>query len=491
MNSSSSDVLQRVALWAFLAVLALATIVLSVVVGPVGAIVPFGALLFAFILSRVPLRWPLFVVMAMCLVLDNPADRGPWKSPLFLLGSLMTIQLKKTLPVGALILTGAETVLVLMVALYWARRARGNTLDLAGGPRAPKELYYIIWLSLCGTLFAAFWGLSHGGIMKWANWQMDRQLRLPLWCMFCAVVFRGSKDIVPFGRFIIGAASVRAIMAVGVRRAFPETETCTSHGDSVLFAVAVLILLNLVLEEPSRANLQRMAVFLPLLVLGMIANDRRIVWPNIVLGGVFAFFLTRWSVLKLKLVRAGIASVPLALVYVAIGWNSGSKVFKPVQLLRSIVDAKSDGSSNWRELENFNLHQTFIQNPLLGIGLGKPFNEVVKLPAVPYDLEPYLPHNSILGLWAFTGWLGFTCIWMLLALGVYFGVRTYRSTTVPLYRVASVSLVATLVVCMLQAFGDMGFGGWPWTFTLAPGLAIVAKLAIETGAWRHSNGRLR
>ena len=43
-----------------------------------------------------------------------------------------------------------------------------------------------------------------------------------------------------------------------------------------------------------------------------------------------------------------------------------------------------------------------MQNPLVGSGFGHPFIERVKLPDVTasYELEPYVPHNSVIGLWA-------------------------------------------------------------------------------------------
>src|SRR5690606_19850791 len=155
--------------------------------------------------------------------------------------------------------------------------------------------------------------------------------------------------------------------AVFVRRMYPDAATCTSHADSILFATAVMILLVLVLEQPVRANIQRACLILPVLTLGMIANDRRIVWANILVSAIFTFFLTRWSTIKLKLVRWSLASIPVIALYILIGWNAGSKIFKPVQTIRSMVDAKSDESSNWRELENYDLFYTFLQNPVLGI----------------------------------------------------------------------------------------------------------------------------
>jgi len=59
-----------------------------------------------------------------------------------------------------------------------------------------------------------------------------------------------------------------------------------------------------------------------------------------------------------------------------------------------------DASTRWRDWENYDLVVTFKQNPLFGSGFGHPYVEAIKLPDITksYELEPYIPHNSVLGL---------------------------------------------------------------------------------------------
>ena len=82
----------------------------------------------------------------------------------------------------------------------------------------------------------------------------------------------------------------------------------------------------------------------------------------------------------------------------------------------------------WRDLENYDLFYTLRHNPVLGTGYGHGYTEVVWLPDVSnaYALYRFLPHNSILGLWAYGGLVGFTALWTMLVVGVFLAARAYR-----------------------------------------------------------------
>ncbi|WP_410964327.1 hypothetical protein, partial [Salmonella sp. SAL4447] len=63
----------------------------------------------------------------------------------------------------------------------------------------------------------------------------------------------------------------------------------------------------------------------------------------------------------------------------------------------------------------------------MGRGFGHQFDAPVVLPDISFFAEyRYMPHNSVLGLWGFTGWLGFTGLFMALVVAVFLAVRIYR-----------------------------------------------------------------
>jgi hypothetical protein len=195
---------------------------------------------------------------------------------------------------------------------------------------------------------------------------------------------------------------------------------------------------------------------------------------------VTLYLATPDNPIKKKLRRSLFFLSPLVAAYFAIGWNSKAAIFKGAQMARSVVEPSTDGSSLWREIENYDILFTFRMSPILGQGYGHPFWEVIPLPAVPYDLERFCPHNSILSLWAFCGYFGFTALTLLWAASAYYAMRAYHASRVPVDRAAAISCMGAVMIYMVQCYGDMGLGAWTGVFILGPSIAIAGKLATAT-----------
>jgi hypothetical protein len=253
----------------------------------------------------------------------------------------------------------------------------------------------------------------------------------------------------------------------------------------MLFADAFLVLLVIFFERPGPRHLAMAAAALPILAWGMIANNRRLVWVELLAALLVLYFITPFTRLKKRIAQAVACSLPVILLYVAVGWSSGAKVFAPVRVLRSVMDSEADRSTLWRDWENYNLFYTVRTHPLIGTGFGHGYTEVVKLPDISenYELYRYAPHNSVLGLLAYAGLIGFAGMWLFIPLGVFFAVRSYRFSTTPRDRSTALATVGILVAYLVHCYGDMGLGTWTSVFTVAPALALVAKQAVATGAW--------
>jgi O-antigen ligase len=195
------------------------------------------------------------------------------------------------------------------------------------------------------------------------------------------------------------------------------------------------------------------------------------------------YFMTGPTPVKRKIQRGLKLISPLIALYIAVGWGSNAGVFKPVRIIRSAVDSNTDSSTAWRDIENFDLLYTFRQTPIFGTGYGHGFWEIMPLPAVDYQLERFIPHNSILGLWTYCGLVGFTAITLLWVSGVYFGIRAYHASTTPRDKSAALVCFGAFLIHYLQCYGDMGLGSWTGVWMLAPSLAMAGKLAVTTGAW--------
>jgi O-antigen ligase len=156
-----------------------------------------------------------------------------------------------------------------------------------------------------------------------------------------------------------------------------------------------------------------------------------------------------------------------------------------VRTFRSLFDSGVDSSTLWRDWENYDLVYTFRQNPLFGSGLGHPYIAAIELPDVTrvYELEPYVPHNSVLGLWAYGGLVGFALLWVVYPVGMFFTVRAYRWSRTPAERITALGAAAVQICYVMQGYGDLGFGTWGPVFTVAASYALVGKICVANGAW--------
>ncbi len=462
------------------------------VLGAVAPALILGALVAAWML---PLRWSLLVTIFLAITLENPSEQpacGQWKSPFYEVGAALLVHLNVTFRHKILAFSGMDLVLCFLFIVAAFRALTGSRID---GPndrdrRGPIGSFAV--MSLAAVAWMWIYGISRGDAdVASSLWQVQRVAYLPALLLLAQMAFRRREDPAAIGKVIVLAACIKAALAIYIRATVPPPpgepilQYATSHADSMLFGVAFCAVLALVVHRrPGKRLLLALGV-LPLLVAGMVANERRLAWVELAFGVVTVVALTPWSPAKRTVARAALAVSPLVLVYTVVGWGAGSALFQPVRTLRSVIDSKADPSTLWRDLENYDLFFTLRHHALLGTGYGHGYTELVWLPDVSnaYALYRFLPHNSILGLWAFGGLLGFTALWSVLVIGFFLAARTYRHAVTVDDRTAALTTVSMLAVYLVYCYGDLGLGTWTSVFLVAPALAITSKLAVRTGAW--------
>ena len=444
---------------------------------------------------RLPLRWPLLVTTFLALTLENPSDIpacGQWKSPFYEVGAALLVHLNVTIPIKPLIFSGLDIILAYLFLVAAVRYLRSSRIDGPPDAEAAGPIGPFAALSLAGAAWMWVYGMLRGDAdVANSLWQVQRVVYLPLLVFLFRMAFRRAGDPAALGKLIVSAASLKALLAIYIRAtvAPPPGELflqyATSHADSMLFAVAFCATVALVIHRRSGKRAFLAAVVLPLLVAGMVANGRRLAWVELAAGVAVLVTLTPWSTAKRTIARGAIAASPLFFAYAAAGWSSGSAVFQPVHTLRSIIDSKADPSTLWRDLENYDLFYTLRHHAVLGTGYGHGYDEIVWLPDVSrnYALYRFLPHNSILGLWAYGGIVGFTALWTVIVVGLFLAARAYRHAVTVDDRTVTLTAVSTIVVYLVYCYGDLGLGTWTSVFMVAPAFAIASKLAVKTGAW--------
>lgn len=469
----------------------------------VGAIVtPFVFVFGAYAMMRMTIRDSMLRLMFLALALQDPNDGSPvkgWAPPFAGAGAALLDHLKAAGRDLGWVEWGFFSVmdlfLVTLLVLSYARRALKSKLDSADRIPTPRPLVRLVAVSLIGTGFTWLLGIALGGDVSKSLWQLNRVMYLPLVVYLFHIGLRGPQDLGALFKVVVSAAVYKSLLAMYVVATHPyspdpETGTgrpiyATGHQDSVLFATAFATVLVLVIERVGgwKVALRRAALLVPIIGMGIWANNRRTAWVQVAAVFLTIYLLSATNPIKRAIQRALLFIVPTLAVYVMVGWERGSTLFAPVKLLRSVVDAKSDGSSYWREMENYDLMQTLKANPIFGTGYGHKYYEIVKLPEVNYNLEFYCPHNSLLGIWAYAGVVGWTTLSLLWICGVYFAVRSYRASREPEVRAGALAIVGAMVVYIIQSWADLGIGSWIAVFIIGAAFPMAGKLAVHTKEW--------
>jgi hypothetical protein len=474
--------------------------VLSHDLSGVVATILFGGVLMAAWVA--PLQVPLLVVMFVGLAVDRPGDaEGRWASPFVTIGGLLFQNVNKVVGIEALKFSGVSVLLACLLIVRCYRVLSGRVHD----SKDSRELAApVIWGMLIAGLTIGFHvlvGWLRGGDIQMAKIQVQGYLQLLAAAYLFGVSLRGPRDYRLAGKVIVAAACIKAAMAIWIRfvlpPAFPnsfgvmtEMEYATSHGDSLLFACAIIVLVGPLIHRPQARQLRWVLLTLPLIVAGLFANDRRIAWVQVVLGLVLVVGMNLRHVRTRKLARVGVLLSPVLLVYVLAGWWLPSRVFGPVHFVRDLIgggrtEGEVDRSTLYRDAENYNLVYTFRTHPLMGAGFGHPFSQAAQLDSIAEGFKEfaYLPHNSVLGLWGFTGAVGFVGIMTPLVIALFLAARAHASATAPADAIAAASAIAAIGAYVLHMWGDIGFTEAHSIFLVGLAVAVAGQVATATGAW--------
>jgi hypothetical protein len=457
---------------------------------PFLAVVPVLVVALVFAILRAPLRWTTTTLIFLSLALPMTGDaEGKWHTPLMKLGDLVNRNIDAAFPGSGLKVTGTELLLLALACLAGWRwiSGRSGAVRKLDDATVGRDLSLIFLAGVGGALLN---GLLRGGDFMTAQFQTRSLLAYPALYFLFSAAYRRPDDYRMLGRLLALISILRAVMAAGVAYSIErfdglKIDYASNHWDSILFAVGAVILTIGYLERPTRSRAFAALVGIPLILLGMLANNRRLAWVELGAAAGTIFILANRSPWRHRVARALLLAAPVLALYLAIGWNSGSSAFKPVKMLRSTLDAKVDRSTWDREVENWNVVMSSHDHPILGRGYGFGYTVFVESD----DISPWfpqfkaMPHNAILGWFLFAGVIGFTAMWAFFVGTVYLAVRAYARTTVPDERAATLCVVAAIVAVAVQAWGDMGPASIQSRMVGAMAAFVAVKLAVRSGAW--------
>lgn len=351
-----------------------------------------------------------------------------------------------------------------------------------------------IAVSIASIAATFLWGWMRGGSAHMAYYQLWRFLAGLLLAMMLQSVIRSPRDLRALAHTIVLAALVRATLAMYFYWAIvrgkidPPPPYMTTHDDSLLFIAGILIALSWAIVRGGRmAWLAALLVNIHLLY-AIILNNRRLAWIELALALLVMFFLLPRKKRR-RLTRWMPVVAPVILAYVAVGWGRQEAVFSPIQAL-STAGSYEDSSTLARleEIRNLLYTLTTAGNPVLGTGWGVGYLEATSIYTHfggGFEMYPYLPHNSLLGVAVFGGFVGIAGIWLVVPVTAMLGMQGHEGARTEASRAAAMTALCLLPAYGVQCYGDIGFQSMTCGLLLGVAMGSAGKLA----AWAESSAR--
>ena len=424
------------------------------------------AIIIAFVLA---VRWPVGRLIAVMLVIfvaiDDPAANpynGLWQSPVQEVGAFWYNTISKSVPF--IPIPVAPMLLIPMIVAWRAFTDRaGRNLQRQKVEHTLPRTFGQSWAVAIGVVVVMMaWGVATGGNVQQIYYQI-----LGIIIALCLAVATARVSDPQLSsliwKIILFSALYRAGLAIYIYLTIARGIVgdpplyLTSHGDSILWAVALIMVVSQWIEKADHLSRQTAALTIPILLLAIIVNNRRLAWV-VVLAALVYVTLSASNRAYRRLLKISGLAVPLLMFYVTVGLAAPpARIFAPVQALESVVIGE-DSSTQTRGIEDFNLIFSTKQAFPFPAGYGKPYTEYV----VAYDISAtfaqylYLPHNSVLGMLHLVGPVGFALLLAPLAICVHACHRLRRSTQDPDLRTQTALVVTTWIAYLLMGWGDLG-----------------------------------
>ena len=360
----------------------------------------------------------------------------------------------------------------------------------AGARVRVKPMKNMLLLAVATTLTWFVLGvILRGGDMKGGSWQVYMMVIAPMFAFAIAATHTKAIHYRQLAVVIIAAGVYRAIMCLifyfgYVRGGNVYFQVLTNHYDTVLWVSCIALLTVNFLERRNTAAKAAAFVIIPLLLPAIHFNNRRLAWLSLATSMVALFLAMPASAAKRRLKRWGVLLLPVVGLYVAVGWGRTEKIFKPLASFTS-VSSTPDASALARNVENLGLIATASYSPRSGTGWGHKYVEISNKYSIAdlMELWQYVPHNSILGLFAFTGVIGMIGYWLVFPTTFFFHARTARLARDPLHRSIGLAGVMVSLTCVNQMFGDMGIFSPVTMYTMGISWAAALRIPAEAGVW--------
>jgi len=376
--------------------------------------------------------------------------------------------------------------LILLAVLFIA-----SSKPSGQGPRV-APMRSMLLLVVATVVLGFIYGIATGGDARAASWQIYLYLSAVLTAFAVAATFRKAEDYIFLGKVVLAAGLYRALRCclfyfgyVRNQRIWPVPDYNAAHDDTVVWVICIMMMIALVLSKRTpRAMLGAFSTIV-FLILAIQWNRRRLAWVSLAMALIVGFFLMPLGAKRRRVVRIARIAVPVIAIYTFIGWGRPENIFLPLRSFAS-VSTQEDQSTKARNAENLGLIATVRgAGVLASTGWGHPYIELTNKYSIAefFELWPYVPHNGVLGVLAYTGIFGFAGYWLVFPTAVFLNARIARLGNTQSMRNVGLVGTTTMMICANQMYGDMGTWSFRTTYLLAMTYGMALRLPLIAGVW--------
>jgi hypothetical protein len=250
--------------------------------------------------------------------------------------------------------------------------------------------------------------------------------------------------------------------------------------DDVIFLATFLILAISVFVFRTRAGLRVLsALAAPILFYVLLASNRR-AGIIVVLVALLVVALTLLVVKRRAFFASALPTLVATCVFFALTWNASGVLGQPARAVRSLYEPDlRDASSNvYRLIETYDITVTLAEDPILGVGFGRPFHMVAPLPDLSWwPFWHFETHNNVLWIWLKTGFAGYVAFWSLLGTAMSRAAFSAKHLHDQSLRAAALVGLVALVGIIVFGWVDLAFVSGRTTAFLGTMLGMIGVLA--------------
>lgn len=463
---------RRVAILMGLAValsLGLARLVLAIDLGAVAGL----ALVVAVVAVGIQPRYGLYLLFAIVLFFD-----GTSMDPLMMPGRYINFSLQTTLNLNGAIVIPLEMLVLLTSAIWLAQATMRRKVNFRLGFFGRPMLLFGVAL-----VYGMVRGLSSGGNANYSFWESRFLFAMVVAYLLTTNTIRTRAHVRTLINLVFWCVCLSAIEGLWRKFALINNgllgsaqESWFSHEDVVIWGLLILLVFAQFVFGSGprwRRFIGPFAAFAAMAI--MLLSQRR---AGLIAVGI-AFVVFTLSLVTINRKAFLLIALPALLaggVYFPVFWNNTGTLGQAARAVRSISspDPRDAASNAWRDLEAINVRATIAADPLLGIGFGRPFLQIVTVPDISgFEFWNYESHHDILWVWMKTGALGFIAFFILAAMGIARSIWLAKTLRDPEFRTFAMLAMGAIVMSLVFCYVDLGL-----TMTRIPLLLGVSLGAV-------------